>query len=133
HTMHGRALRATASNRRGAALMGISSDMAGITSFTLTTFICTTAGILIAPFVTVYYNSGFLISLKAFVGATVGAMVSYPLAAAGALGIGIFESFAAFWSSAYKESLVFALMVPILLGCSLLAVRTVDDEEEKAA
>jgi branched-chain amino acid transport system ATP-binding protein len=132
HTMYGRALRATASNRRGAALMGISSDMAGITSFTLTTFICTTAGILIGPFVTIYYNSGFLISLKAFVGATVGAMVSFPLAAVGALSIGIFESFAAFWSSSYKESLVFALMVPILLGCSLLARHTVDDEEEKA-
>ncbi|MEP7101764.1 MAG: ATP-binding cassette domain-containing protein [Burkholderiales bacterium] len=132
HTMHGRALRATASNRRGAALMGISAEMAGTTSFTLATFICATAGILIAPFVTIYYNSGFLISLKAFVGATVGAMVSYPLAAVGALGIGVFESFAAFWSSAYKESLVFALMVPILLVCSLLARHSIDDEEEKS-
>ncbi|MEO8057004.1 MAG: ATP-binding cassette domain-containing protein [Burkholderiales bacterium] len=132
HTMYGRALRATASNRRGAALMGISADMAGTTSFTLAAFICATAGILIAPFVTIYYNSGFLISLKAFVGATVGAMVSYPLAAVGALGIGVFESFAAFWSSAYKESLVFALMVPILLGCSLLARHSIDDEEEKS-
>lgn len=133
HTMFGRALRATASNRRGAALMGISADMAGLASFTLTALICTAAGILIAPFVTIYYNSGFLISLKAFVGATIGALVSYPLAAVGALLIGVFESFAAFWSSAYKDSMVFALMVPILLGCSLLARQTIDEEEEKVS
>jgi ABC-type branched-subunit amino acid transport system ATPase component/ABC-type branched-subunit amino acid transport system permease subunit len=132
HTAYGRALRAAASNRRGAALMGISPDMAGIASFTLTTFICATAGVLIAPFVTIYYNTGLLISLKAFVGATVGAMVSYPLAGVGAVLIGVFESFAAFWSSAYKESLVFALMVPILLGCSLLAKHAIDEEEEKS-
>lgn len=132
HTMAGRALRAAASNRRGAALMGISSDMAGLSSFALAALICATAGILIAPFVTVYYNSGFLISLKAFVGATVGAMASYPVAAVGALAIGLFESFAAFWSSAYKDSLVFALMVPILLGCSWMARPVPDDELEKS-
>jgi branched-chain amino acid transport system ATP-binding protein len=130
-TMAGRALRATASNRRGASLMGISTDMAGLSSFSIAALICATAGILIAPFVTIYYNSGFLISLKAFVGATMGAMASYPLAGAGALTIGLFESFAAFWSSAYKDSLVFALMVPILLGCSLLARPAADDEQER--
>lgn len=131
-TAHGRALRATASNRRGALLMGISADMAGLTSFGLTALICAIAGILIAPFVTIYYNSGFLVSLKAFVGATVGAMVSYPLAALGALSIGVFESFAAFWSSGYKDALVFALMVPILLGCSMFSSHVIDEEEEKA-
>lgn len=129
-TMYGCALRAAANNRRGAALMGISGDLAGYISFTIGAFICAAAGVLIAPFVTVYYDSGFLITLKAFVGAVVGAMVSYPLAAVGAIIIGVFESFAAFWSSAYKDVIVFALMIPILLWCSLLAHRMLDEEED---
>ena len=133
HTMLGRALRATASNRKGATLMGIGVEMAGRTSFGIGAFICAMAGILIAPFVTIYYNSGFLISLKAFVGAVVGAMASYPLAALGAVMIGGVESFAAFWSSAYKEVIVFGLMVPVLLWCSLRASHMLDEEEDAAA
>jgi branched-chain amino acid transport system ATP-binding protein len=131
HTMYGRALRATASNRRGAVLNGIGVETPGMISFAIGAFICAAAGILIAPFVTIYYNSGFFISLKAFVGAMVGGMVSYPLAALGAIAIGVFEGFAAFWSSAYKDVLVFALMLPVLFGCSLLSRNPLDEDGEK--
>ncbi len=37
---------------------------------------------LIAPITTIYYDTGFLIGLKGFVGAIIGGLVSYPLAAA---------------------------------------------------
>ena len=60
-------------------------------------------------------------------------MVSYPLAAAGALLIGICEAFAAFEASSYKEVIVFASMVPILLVRSATSKWRIDDEEEDEA
>ena len=49
---------------------------------------------LVAPVTTMYYDSGFLIGLKAFVAAIIGGLVSYPLTAIGALAVGVVESFA---------------------------------------
>ena len=51
------------------------------------------SGILIAPITTIYYETGFLIGLKGFVGAIVGGLASYPIAAAGALLVGLLESY----------------------------------------
>jgi hypothetical protein len=73
------------------------------------------SGILIAPITTVYYDTGFLIGLKGFVGAIIGGLASYPLAAFGAVLVGLLESFASFWASAFKEVLVFTLIIPVLL------------------
>ncbi|ARP89890.1 branched-chain amino acid ABC transporter permease [Bordetella genomosp. 9] len=118
-TLYGRALRATAVNRRGARLVGISSTMAGGITFTLTALMGAVSGILIAPVTTVYYDTGFLIGLKGFVGAIIGALASYPAAAAGALLVGLLEAFSSFWASAYKEVIVFTLIIPVLLWLSL--------------
>ena len=71
-TIYGKALRATAMNRTGARLMGISTVMAGKLSFLLAALIGAFSGILIAPITTIYYDTGFLIGLKGFVGAIVG-------------------------------------------------------------
>ena len=54
---------------------------------------------LIGPITTIYYDSGFLIGLKGFVGAIIGGLVSYPGAAVGALLVGMLESFASFWAA----------------------------------
>ena len=62
------------------------------------------SGILIAPITTMYFDSGFMVSLKGFVGAIIGGLVSYPLAAAGAVLVGLIEAFSSFWASAYKKS-----------------------------
>lgn len=129
HTLYGKALRATAINRVGARLVGISAAFAGSLSFTLAALIGAIAGILISPITTIYYDTGFIISLKGFVGAIIGGMVSYPVAAAGALLVGFLESFSSFWWSAFKESIVFTLIIPVLLWRSLTA-RHVDEEEE---
>ena len=72
------------------------------------------SGLLIAPLTTVYYDTGFLIGLKGFVAAIVGGLASYPLALAGALLVGLLEAFSSFWASAYKEVLVFTLIIPVL-------------------
>ncbi|ANN68032.1 branched-chain amino acid ABC transporter permease [Bordetella bronchialis] len=118
-TLYGRALRATAVNRRGARLVGISSSISGSITFTLAALLGAISGILIAPVTTIYYDTGFLIGLKGFVGAIIGALASYPVAAAGALLVGLLESFSSFWASAYKEVIVFTLIIPVLLWLSL--------------
>jgi len=127
-TLYGRALRATAVNRRGARLVGISTSMSGSLTFTLAALIGALSGMLIAPVTTIYYDTGFLIGLKGFVGAIIGGLVSYPVAAAGALLVGVLEAFASFWASAYKEVIVFTLIIPVLLWRSLSS-HHVEDEE----
>ena len=85
---------------------------------------------LIAPVTTMYYDSGFIIGLKAFVAAIIGGLVSYPLTALGAIAVGLFESFASFWSGAMKDVIVFSLLIPVLMLRSWLAAHADEDEEE---
>ena len=118
-SLHGKALRATAVNRLGARLMGISSARAGRLSFTMAAFIGALSGLLIGPTTTVFYDTGFLIGLKGFVAAVFAGLSSYPLALVGALGVGLLESFGSFWASAFKEVIVFGSILPVLLWRSL--------------
>ncbi|BDI07753.1 branched-chain amino acid ABC transporter permease [Sphaerotilus microaerophilus] len=118
-SLYGKALRATAVNRLGARLMGISSTNAGRLSFTMAAFIGALSGLLIGPTTTIFYDSGFLIGLKGFVAAVFAGLSSYPLAAVGALGVGVLEAFGSFWASAFKEVIVFTSILPVLLWRSL--------------
>jgi branched-chain amino acid transport system permease protein len=127
-TIYGKALRATAMNRTGARLMGISTVMAGKLSFLLAALIGAFSGVLIAPITTVYYDTGFLIGLKGFVGAIVGGLASYPIAAAGAILVGLLEAFSSFWASAFKEVIVFTLIIPVLVWRSLTTRHVEEDE-----
>ncbi|HCE10904.1 MAG TPA: branched-chain amino acid ABC transporter permease [Oxalobacteraceae bacterium] len=127
-TLAGKSLRATAINRVGAQLMGIGTVQAGRLAFTLAAGMGALSGILIAPITTIYYDSGFLIGLKGFVAGVVGGLASYPAAAIGAIMVGLLESFSSFWASAYKEVIVFTLVIPVLLWLSLTSGHT--DEEE---
>ena len=127
-TLYGKALRATAVNRQGARLMGIPTALAGRLTFLLCALIGAFSGVLIAPITTVYYDTGFLIGLKGFVGAIIGGLVSYPVAAIGAVLVGLLESYSSFWASAYKEVIVFTLIIPVLLWRSL-TTHHVEEEE----
>ena len=127
-TLYGKALRATAINRVGARLMGISPALAGRLTFFLAALIGALSGVLIAPITTIYYDTGFLIGLKGFVGAIIGGLASYPVAAAGAVLVGLLEAFSSFWASAHKEVIVFTLIIPVLLWRSLKG-RHVEEEE----
>ena len=129
HTFHGKALKATAVNRIGAELMGIGTTRAGALAFTLAAAIGALSGLLIAPITTIVYDTGFLIGLKGFVAAIIGGLVSYPLAAVGALLVGLLESYSSFWASAYKEVIVFTLILPVLLWRSLQSHHVEEDEE----
>jgi branched-chain amino acid transport system permease protein len=126
-SLYGKALRATAVNRLGARLMGISTVQAGRLSFTMAAFIGALSGLLIGPTTTVFYDSGFLIGLKGFVAAVFGGLASYPLALVGAIGVGLLEAFGSFWASAFKEVIVFTSILPVLLWRSLRDPHTEED------
>src|SRR5574342_206464 len=127
-TLAGKALRAAAMNRVGARLSGIPVALAGRWSFALAALVGAASGVLISPITTLYYDTGFLIGLKGFVGAVIGGLASYPAAAAGALLVGLFEAGASFWASAWKEIIVFGLVVPVLLWRSVAARHVVEED-----
>jgi branched-chain amino acid transport system permease protein len=128
HSLYGKALRATALNRAGARIVGIPPTLTGMITFSLAAALGSLSGILISPITTIYYDSGFVIGLKGFVGAIVGGLASYPISALGALGVGLLESYGSFWASSYKEVIVFSLIVPVLLWRSLAGDHVKEDE-----
>jgi branched-chain amino acid transport system permease protein len=129
-TIQGKALQATAMNRTGARLMGIRPAHAGTVAFLLGSVMAAISGVLIAPVNTIFYDSGFIIGLKAFVGAIIGGLVSFPVTAIGSLFVGVLESFAAFQSSPFKEVTVFSLLIPVLLWRSYTLLQPEEDGEE---
>jgi branched-chain amino acid transport system permease protein len=120
-TMQGKALRAAASDRLGARLVGIDANATASLAFALASFIAALAGVLIGAVTPLSYDAGFDIGLKGFVAAIMGGLVSYPLAAAGAVLVGVLESLGSFWASAYHEVIVFTLLIPVLVWLSLRA------------
>jgi branched-chain amino acid transport system permease protein len=96
-------------------------------TFTVAAFIGALSGLLIGPTTTVFYDSGFLIGLKGFVAAVIAGLSSYPGALIGALFVGIVEAFGAFWASAFKEVIVFTIILPVLLVRSLRSGHSDED------
>ena len=129
-TLTGKALHATAVNRTGARLVGIRPNRAGTIAYLLGSLMAGVSGVLIAPVDTIFYDSGFLLGLLAFVGAIIGGLVSYPVTALGALLVGLLGSFASFYSSAFKEVLVFSMLIPVLLWRSVASTESEEDIEE---
>jgi branched-chain amino acid transport system permease protein len=129
-TIAGKALRATAVNRVGARLVGIRPARTALLAYGSASLLGGLIGVLIAPVTTMYYDSGFIIGLKAFVAAIIGGLVSYPGTAIGALAVGLVESFASFWSGAMKDAIVFSLLIPVLLLRSYVLPTTDAPEEE---
>ncbi|WP_202312433.1 branched-chain amino acid ABC transporter permease [Mesorhizobium sp. L-8-10] len=130
-TLTGKALRATAVNQIGARIVGIRPSRTSGIAFLLASGLGAVAGILIGPITSIYYDSGFLFGLKAFVGAIVGGLVSYPLTAAGAILVGLLESYASFWNSAFKEVVIFGVLIPVLVWRSLGSPDEDDLEEDE--
>jgi branched-chain amino acid transport system permease protein len=119
-TFRGMALRATAVNQLGARIVGLSADAAGQVSFALAAGLGALSGMLIAPTVTIFYDTGFLIGLKGFVAAVFAGLASFPGALLGAFVVGLIESYASFLASAFKDAVVFGVVLPILLWRSLV-------------
>jgi len=128
-TLWGKALRATAFNRFGARLTGIRTETTGALAFSIAALIGASSGVLIGPMTTLFYDSGFLVSLKGFVGTVIAGMVSFPIAVLGAIMVGVVESFSSFYASAFKEAIVFALLIPFLLWRSAVEPRSHETHE----
>jgi branched-chain amino acid transport system permease protein len=127
-TLYGKALLACAQNRLGARLMGIRPEEGGRVAVALASGMAGVAGLLLAPLTNAAYFMGFMLGLKAFVAAILGGLASYPLAFLGAFLVSLFESFTSFYASAYKEALVFVLLLPALFYQSL-RTRALEGEE----
>ena len=120
-TFYGKALQATAENSLGARLHAIRVETSSQISFLMAGLLAGVAGVLIAPTAVVYYDTGFLIGLKGFVAAIIGALASFPLALFGAFAVGLIEIFSSFYASLLKEIIVFSMLIPVLFWRSYLA------------
>ena len=118
-TLAGKALRAAASDRLGARLVGIDAAESGARAFALAAFVAALSGVLIGAVTPIAYDTGFEIGLKGFVAAIIGGLASYPAAAAGAVLVGVLESLGSFWASAWRDVIVFALLIPVLAWLSV--------------
>ncbi|MEQ8297690.1 MAG: branched-chain amino acid ABC transporter permease [Nitratireductor sp.] len=127
-TLIGKALKASAVSVRGARLVGIPTMLSGRIAFAMAAAIGVVSAVLVAPLTTLYYDSGFIIGLKGFVAAIIGGLGAYPAAVAAALAVGLLEAFSSFWASAFKEVIVFASILPVLLWRSLTSTHS--DEED---
>jgi branched-chain amino acid transport system permease protein len=114
-TLVGKALQASAMNRLGAQFCGISVDKAGGLAFLLAAAFSSLSGMLLAPLISANYDMGFMVGLKGFVGGAMGGLFDYPLALAGVLMVGGLETVSAYLASAYRDVLVFGLLIPVLL------------------
>lgn len=128
-TLWGKALRATAINRHGAKLVGVPTESAGLIAFAIAGLIGAVSGVLIGPITTLYFDSGFLLGIKGFIGVVIAAMLSFPVAVLGALLVGLLDAFASFFASSMRDVIVFSALIPILIWRSISTTHTEVDEE----
>ncbi len=113
----GKAMRATAQNRKMAMLLGIDADKVISMTFIIGSALAALGGTLIASHSgQVSFNIGFLAGLKAFTAAVLGGIGSIPGAMLGGLVLGLAESYTTgYFSGDYEDVLAFALLVLILI------------------
>ncbi len=117
HTLFGKALIATASNRLAALLVGIDTRRIVGFAFGISAAIGAIAGILITPIALTSYDVGTLLALKGFAAAMLGGFGSALGAVAGGLLLGLLEAFAAgYVSSAYKDAVAFLVILAVLFA-----------------
>jgi branched-chain amino acid transport system permease protein len=115
-TSLGKAVRAAANNREGAALVGIDVGRVYLVAFALGTSAAALAGAVIVPFSLVSPFVGHDFILKAFVIAVLGGLGSVSGALAGGLLIGLVEALSSLWISAsLGNAIVFAILIGVLL------------------
>lgn len=113
----GRALRACADNPDGARGLGIDVRRQRTLAYTAAGALAALAGVLIAPLIPVTYTSGDFIALKAFMAIAIVGLGNFAWAPVGALAVASLEGYTAFyWSSDYRDVIVLALLLAILLA-----------------
>ncbi len=115
YSYFGKAVRATAQNRRTALLMGIDVDRVYVLVFALGIAITTLSGILLMPIFTVHPGSGFPFALIAFVVVVLGGLGSLPGVVLGGLLIGLVEVFSGFFLAPSMTQIVYFLVFIAML------------------
>jgi branched-subunit amino acid ABC-type transport system permease component len=116
YTQAGIALRAVMTDRETAELMGVDVRRVISLTFGISASLGAVSGVLVAPIIFVGWDMG-VIGIKAFAAATLGGLKSIPGATVGGLLLGVGEQLvAAGISSAYRDSLVLALLIVVLLA-----------------
>ena len=114
-TLIGKAMLATAQNRRAAELMGIDVRMILMISFAISAAIGALAGALIAPIALTRYDVGIMLGMKGFAASMLGGLGGPFGAVAGGLILGIVEGLAGgYISSAYQDVVAFVIILLIL-------------------
>jgi len=116
-TKIGKAMRATAQNKKMAMLTGVNVDRVISMTFIIGSGLAAVGGVLIATHVgQINFYVGFIAGIKAFTAAVLGGIGSIPGAVLGSLILGWTESFATgYISSDYEDVFAFCLLVLILI------------------
>ncbi|HEX3978471.1 MAG TPA: branched-chain amino acid ABC transporter permease [Solirubrobacteraceae bacterium] len=116
-TTLGKSMRAVASDREAAEMLGINVDRVISYTFFIGSAMAGVAGVMSGlAFNQISATIGFLAGLKAFTAAVVGGIGSIPGAMIGGLFIGICEAFAASYiSSKYTDLIVFGILIVVML------------------
>jgi branched-chain amino acid transport system permease protein len=116
-TKIGKAMRATAQNKKMAMLTGVNVDRIISTTFIIGSGLAAIGGVLIATHIgQINFYIGFIAGIKAFTAAVLGGIGSIPGAVLGSLVLGWTESFATgYISSDYEDVFAFCLLVLILI------------------
>jgi len=114
-TLMGKAMRATAVNRKAASLVGISVNRMILLSFAFSGALGAVAGMIIAPISTTSYDTGIMLGLKGFAAAILGGYGNFAGAILGGVILGILESLGAgLISSQYKDAIAFFILLMVL-------------------
>lgn len=116
HTRFGRAIRATAENRRVASLMGINVDRTILMSFAIAGATAGVAAVLfLFDFEFTYFNIGFDVGLKGFTAAVLGGIGNLRGALVGGVSLGLIEGFGAgIFGSRWSDVIAFSVLVLVL-------------------
>ena len=116
-TKMGKAMRATAQDRKMAMLVGVDVNRTISYTFIIGSVLAAIVGVLIASHIgRINFYIGFIAGIKAFTAAVLGGIGSIPGAVLGALILGWTESFATgYVSSDYEDVFAFLLLVIILI------------------
>jgi branched-chain amino acid transport system permease protein len=114
-TIWGKALRACAENPQAAGLVGIDVPKMVRLSFLLSAAIGGLAGVLITPVTTMDFQAGFLLAMKGLTGAIIGGLERVSGVVAGAILLGLIESYSSvFISSLMKDAVAFLILIVVL-------------------
>lgn len=117
YTRLGKAMRATAQNRKMAMLLGIDADKIISATFIIGSGLAAIGGVLVLTRTPQFdFNIGFIAGMKAFTAAVLGGIGSIPGAMLGGIVLGLCESYATVYiSSDYENVFAFAILILILI------------------